>query len=104
MARSQFLGKPPKALETLDKVVVEGMQAALDATRAGVSCEAVEKAWRKVLSKAGYEKVSRNGCPSSNKYGLLEQIRYWRLWLISWFQFKQRIWRAASAFFQMSSF
>ncbi|HNP35539.1 MAG TPA: Xaa-Pro peptidase family protein [Woeseiaceae bacterium] len=61
LSRTIHLGRPPAQLVSLSAVVIEGLQTALDAARTGVSCEAVEAAWRQVISRAGYEKKSRIG-------------------------------------------
>ena len=45
------------------KVVVEGLNAALDAVRPGATCEAVEAAWAKVIKRHGIVKESRIGYP-----------------------------------------
>jgi Xaa-Pro aminopeptidase len=41
--------------------VADGLEAALDATRAGRTCEDVEAAWARVIRRAGPEKRSRIG-------------------------------------------
>lgn len=62
LARTMYLGsRPPQKLTETAKVVVEGLHAALDAVRPGVPCEAVEAAWRQVISRVGLEKASRIG-------------------------------------------
>jgi ectoine utilization protein EutD len=61
MARTTFLGKPPTKMTDTEKVVIEGTQAALDAARPGATCEAVEAAWRQVISRHGIVKESRIG-------------------------------------------
>lgn len=61
LARTVFLGKPPQPLLDLASVVIEGLHAALAAVRPGVTCEAIEAAWRTVINAAGYEKTSRIG-------------------------------------------
>lgn len=45
----------------LAAIVREGLEAALDAVRPGVTCESVEAAWRSIIAKAGLEKDSRIG-------------------------------------------
>ena len=42
-------------------MVEEGLETALDAARPGAACEEVEAAWRRVITRAGYEKASRIG-------------------------------------------
>jgi Xaa-Pro dipeptidase len=61
MARTVILGNPPKELAAMEPVVVEGMNAALQRTRAGVTCHEVEAAWRGVAAAHGIEKSSRIG-------------------------------------------
>lgn len=61
LARTIFLGTPPRALRELAAIVIEGLQAALAAVRPGVTCESVEAAWRAVINAAGYQKESRIG-------------------------------------------
>lgn len=61
LARTMQLGKPtPKFLDTA-KAVLEGMQAVVDFTRAGVTGEQVEAAWRAVIARYGLKKESRIG-------------------------------------------
>jgi Xaa-Pro aminopeptidase len=61
LTRSMHLGKPPAEVERLASVIVEGVDAALEMARPGVSCEAVEAVWQKLLNKNGYRKKSRVG-------------------------------------------
>jgi len=61
MARTVHLGPPPKRLEDTAKVVVEGLDAALEAIRPGVRAEQVEAAWRAVIARHGIIKDSRIG-------------------------------------------
>jgi ectoine hydrolase len=62
MARTLYLGSnPPIKLKDTAEVVVEGLNAALDAIKPGVLCEEVELVWRKIIAKAGLEKESRIG-------------------------------------------
>lgn len=61
LSRSFFLGTPPDALVRLSYTVIEGLNAALNAVKPGALCEDVEAAWRKVISREGYEKASRIG-------------------------------------------
>ena len=55
------LGKPPVEIEDLAKVIVEGVDAALEKSRPGVTCEEVEAVWQDVLRRHGFEKESRVG-------------------------------------------
>ncbi len=62
LARTLYLGSnPPRKLTDTAEVVVEGLDAALNAIRSGVVCEEVELVWRKIIAKAGLEKESRIG-------------------------------------------
>lgn len=59
--RTVHLGRPPaEVLRTAD-VVVEGLTAAVEAVRPGVTCEDVEAAWRRVVAPHGITKESRMG-------------------------------------------
>ena len=61
LARTVYFGRPPDGLRRFSAVVEEGLEAALDAARPGVTCEEVEATWRRVIARAGYEKASRIG-------------------------------------------
>jgi ectoine hydrolase len=61
MARTVFLGRPPRRLVDTAAATREGLEAALAAVRAGVRCEEVEAAWRREIAKHGLEKSSRIG-------------------------------------------
>ncbi len=61
LTRTLFLGTPPAEISRLASVIVEGVDAALEAARPGTSCEAVEAVWQQVLNKNGYRKESRVG-------------------------------------------
>ena len=62
LARTMYLGKnPPEKLEKTAPIVVEGLNAALEAVKPGVVCEEVELVWRKIIARAGMEKESRIG-------------------------------------------
>ncbi len=61
LARTICLGAPPQWLRKMIPVVEEGLESALSAATAGKTCEDVESAWRRVIARAGYEKVSRIG-------------------------------------------
>jgi len=63
LARTVFLGDPPRRLAETARVTVEGLEAALDAVRPGVTCEEVEGTWRAHISRHGLEKSSRIGYP-----------------------------------------
>jgi Xaa-Pro aminopeptidase len=61
LSRTMYLGKPPKNISDLAEVVIEGMTAALESVKPGVTCEEVEAVWRKTVSKHGLTKESRLG-------------------------------------------
>jgi ectoine hydrolase len=61
LARTVFLGKPPRRITETARITVEGLAAALDAVRPGATCESVEAAWRAHISRHGLEKSSRIG-------------------------------------------
>ncbi len=63
LSRTVYLGTPPDEMQDTAKVVVEGLNAALDAVKPGVACEDVEAAWSKVIAKYGIVKDSRIGYP-----------------------------------------
>jgi ectoine hydrolase len=61
LARTVYLGTPPRKLVETALVVEEGLEAALSSVRPGATCEAVEAAWREVIARHGLEKSSRIG-------------------------------------------
>ena len=61
LTRTLYLGSPPSEVTALTRTIIEGVDAALDMARPGVTCEAVEAVWQKVLNQAGYRKDSRVG-------------------------------------------
>ncbi|AGB37642.1 M24 family metallopeptidase [Natronococcus occultus] len=61
LARTTFVGDPPAELEEAADVVVEGIEAALEVAEPGVTCEAVEEAWRETIARHGIEKEDRIG-------------------------------------------
>lgn len=68
MARTVHLGTPPKILADTAEVVVEGLNAALDAAKPGVTCEEVEEAWRTTVGRYGLVKESRIGYSTGLNY------------------------------------
>ncbi|MBT6094860.1 MAG: ectoine hydrolase DoeA [Rhodospirillaceae bacterium] len=68
LCRTVFLGKPPQSILDAEKAVQEGMEAGLDAARAGNTCEQVAVAFFDVLKKYGLEKDSRTGYPIGISY------------------------------------
>lgn len=61
MARTLSLGRPSEEVTETSKILVEGLNTAIEAVKPGATCEDVEMAWRKVISKYGIEKDSRMG-------------------------------------------
>lgn len=61
LARTLILGEPPKLVKKLADVVVEGINAALDFIKPGVTCAEVEGVWKKTIAKSGFIKDSRIG-------------------------------------------
>jgi len=61
LARTVYLGDPPRRLLETARVVEEGLEAALAAVRPGATCESVEAAWRELIGRHGLEKSSRIG-------------------------------------------
>ncbi|MBL8671184.1 MAG: aminopeptidase P family protein [Alphaproteobacteria bacterium] len=53
LMRTAWIGKPPALARELEKVVLEGLQAAIDAARPGVACEEVHMACQRVIDRAG---------------------------------------------------
>ena len=61
LTRTAHIGRPPKAVEKLADVIVDGGDNALNAAKPGVICEEVEAVWQNVLNRNGYRKDSRVG-------------------------------------------
>ena len=61
LARTTFVGDPPAEVQETADIVVAGMEAALDRVEPGVTCEAVERAWREEIAKHDVEKEDRIG-------------------------------------------
>ncbi|SEP11035.1 Xaa-Pro aminopeptidase [Halogranum amylolyticum] len=61
LTRTIFLGEPPERARTASQVIIDGLEAALDAVEPGVTCEAVEQAWRDEITGTTVEKESRIG-------------------------------------------
>lgn len=68
MARTVQLGPPPERIADVASVVVEGLNAALEAARPGVLAEDVEAAWRQVIERHGIVKESRIGYSTGCSY------------------------------------
>ncbi len=63
LSRCIYLGKPTERMQTVAKVIAEGLEAILAAVKAGVRCEELAAAWTKVIARHGIEKDSRIGYP-----------------------------------------
>ena len=61
LSRTIYLGQPPQKYLDVEKAVLEGIEAGLEAAKPGNFAEDIEAAWRKTISKYGYEKDSRCG-------------------------------------------
>ena len=62
IARTMYLGlEPPKLMQDTGKTVLEGLSAALDMIKPGVTAEEIEATWRKTIAKTGLVKESRIG-------------------------------------------
>ena len=61
LSRTIYLGQPPQKYLDVEKAVLEGIEAGLEAAKPGNFAEDIEAAWRKTSSKYGYEKESRCG-------------------------------------------
>ena len=68
LSRTVVIGTPPHRVEELAKILVEGINAALDAVRPGTTCEQIERAWRNVIGQYGLEKASRIGYSTGLNY------------------------------------
>jgi ectoine hydrolase len=66
--RSIYLGKPPQKMLDAEKALVEGLEAGLDAARAGNPAGAVAQALFGALERAGIDKDSRCGYPIGISY------------------------------------
>ena len=61
LARTIYLGKPPKKYLDVEMVMLEGISAALAAVKPGNTCEQIELAWKDVISRYDINKNSRCG-------------------------------------------
>ncbi|MBU4531292.1 MAG: ectoine hydrolase DoeA [Hoeflea sp.] len=68
LSRTLFLGKPTQTFIDAEKAVLEGMEAGLEAARAGNLCEDIAFAFFKVLNKYGITKDNRTGYPIGLSY------------------------------------
>tara|TARA_B100000929_G_scaffold244623_1_gene202667 strand:- start:136 stop:813 length:678 start_codon:yes stop_codon:yes gene_type:complete len=61
LSRTVYLGTPPQKYYDVEKAVLEGIEAGLEAAKPGNMAEDIEAAWRKIIAKHGFEKTSRCG-------------------------------------------
>ena len=61
LSRTIYLGQPPQKYLDVEKAVLEGIEAGLEAAKPGNFAEDIEAGWRKTIAKYGYEKESRCG-------------------------------------------
>ena len=63
LSRCLYLGRPTARMDSVAKIIAEGLEAVLDAVRPGVPCEDLAAAWSRVIARHGIEKDSRIGYP-----------------------------------------
>ena len=68
LSRTIYLGKPSQTFLDAEKATLEGMEAGLEAARAGNTCEDVALAFFGVLKKHGITKDNRTGYPIGLSY------------------------------------
>jgi ectoine hydrolase len=68
LSRTIYLGKPSETFLDAEKAVLEGMEAGLEAARAGNRCEDIARAFFAVLARHGIEKDNRTGYPIGLSY------------------------------------
>ncbi|MDC7245473.1 MAG: Xaa-Pro peptidase family protein [Sphaerochaetaceae bacterium] len=61
LSRTVFIGDPPKDLQHVSSVVVNGLQKTLEEIGPGMTAQEVESVWRSQLAGTGVEKPSRVG-------------------------------------------
>lgn len=61
LARTVYIGEPDQKMNDLSKACIEGINTTIEAIKPGMTGEAVEQVWRKVIHKYGFEKESRAG-------------------------------------------
>jgi len=61
MTRTFFLGKPDKKFEKIYNIVLKANNAAIKAAKAGVPMSKIDKAARKIIKNAGFEKEFGHG-------------------------------------------
>lgn len=68
LCRSVFLGDPPDEMKRADAAVIEGLEAGIDAARAGNQARDVAAALNGALKKIGIERTARCGYPIGLSY------------------------------------
>ncbi|GAB3794419.1 M24 family metallopeptidase [Virgibacillus kimchii] len=68
LARTAVIGRANEEIQRLSEIVMEGVSAALDTVRPGVSCEEIELAWRASIDRNGIRKESRIGYSAGLNY------------------------------------
>lgn len=68
LCRTVFLGTPPPALREAEKAQLEGIEAGLEAARAGNRTSDISNAFMAVLAKYGIERQGRMGYPVGLSY------------------------------------
>ena len=61
LARSLYLGAPPRELRDLERALLEGIESALQLIRAGITAEEVERRWQSAAGRRGVKKSARCG-------------------------------------------
>ncbi|RKX79118.1 MAG: ectoine hydrolase DoeA [Spirochaetes bacterium] len=61
IARTIYIGNPPKLMQETSEVVLEGLQKTLDYIKPGVTAESVEEKWREAIAHSTIVKESRLG-------------------------------------------
>ena len=61
LTRTAHIGPPPKEMDKLAQVIIEGGDRAMEIMKPGVACEEVEALWQSILNRNGYQKNSRVG-------------------------------------------
>jgi ectoine hydrolase len=66
--RTIYLGKPPRHILDAEKALVEGVEAGLDAARAGNTASDIARALAMPLERAGIDRAARAGYPIGISY------------------------------------
>ncbi len=61
LSRTLCIGEPPKELEEIGKVVIDGLNQTLEFIKPGITCEEIEARWRESISGSKVVKESRVG-------------------------------------------